>query len=231
MLSFLVVLTAACAIGVTQRDRVQWRWLVVAAALFVVHEIALDRFLLLPRDPIGTSRWNWTGKALAFLAMLAIAHLPAFGRLRTGWTLRQSENGRPMTWFAAALVTALIVGLAIAFPTRNATSDTLIYQLTMPGLDEELFFRGVFLLALNEAFIGRIRIGGISVGWGGLLSCALFALVHALQFKNGEIAFAATAFGGTFVPALLLLWFRERTGSLLLPIVLHNFGNSASYFF
>jgi membrane protease YdiL (CAAX protease family) len=34
----------------------------------------------------------------------------------------------------------------------------------------------------------------------------------------------------TGVPALILVWMRERTGSLLLPILLHNFGNSIGYF-
>jgi len=30
----------------------------------------------------------------------------------------------------------------------------------------------------------------------------------------------------TALPAFLLIWFRERTGSVLLPVVLHNFANS-----
>lgn len=29
-------------------------------------------------------------------------------------------------------------------------------------------------------------------------------------------------------PALLLVWLREKTGSLLLPVLLHNFANSIS---
>jgi membrane protease YdiL (CAAX protease family) len=34
----------------------------------------------------------------------------------------------------------------------------------------------------------------------------------------------------TGVPSLILVWMRERTGSLLLPILLHNFGNSIGLF-
>jgi membrane protease YdiL (CAAX protease family) len=32
----------------------------------------------------------------------------------------------------------------------------------------------------------------------------------------------------TAVPALIAVWLRLRTGSLLLPVVLHNFGNAIS---
>jgi len=34
----------------------------------------------------------------------------------------------------------------------------------------------------------------------------------------------------TAVPALIAVWMRLRTGSLLLPVLLHNFGNSFSLF-
>ena len=32
----------------------------------------------------------------------------------------------------------------------------------------------------------------------------------------------------TAIPSLLAVWLRLRTGSLLLPILLHNFGNAIS---
>ncbi len=32
-------------------------------------------------------------------------------------------------------------------------------------------------------------------------------------------------FAITGIPSLLLVWLRERTGSLLLPVVLHNYAN------
>ena len=33
----------------------------------------------------------------------------------------------------------------------------------------------------------------------------------------------------TALPALIAVWLRLRTGSLLLPVLLHNFGNSISF--
>ncbi len=38
-------------------------------------------------------------------------------------------------------------------------------------------------------------------------------------------------FAMTGVPALLLLWLRERTGSLLMPVIGHNIANGASTLF
>ena len=34
----------------------------------------------------------------------------------------------------------------------------------------------------------------------------------------------------TFIPSFLGVWMRERSGSLLPPIVAHNFGNSIFFF-
>ena len=34
----------------------------------------------------------------------------------------------------------------------------------------------------------------------------------------------------TFVPSFLAVWMRERSGSLLLPVLAHNFGNSIFFF-
>jgi membrane protease YdiL (CAAX protease family) len=34
------------------------------------------------------------------------------------------------------------------------------------------------------------------------------------------------AMAATALPAFILVWMRERTGSLVLPILLHNFANS-----
>jgi len=53
----------------------------------------------------------------------------------------------------------------------------------------------------------------------------LFGMVHALMFKDGAISFDAITFLITGGPSLILLWMREKTGSLLLPALAHNVSN------
>ena len=96
----------------------------------------------------------------------------------------------------------------------------------MPGREEELFYRGLLLFALNEAFRRRCNFLGIEWGWGALLSSVLFGLAHGFSFSSGAFAFDPIIFGLTAIPSLLGVWLRERSGSLLLPVIVHNAGNS-----
>lgn len=97
--------------------------------------------------------------------------------------------------------------------------------MTMPGLDEELFYRGVLLLMLSEAFGRPIRVLGAPMGWGALVSSVAFGLTHALGYSDGSFSFDPMLMGTTGVAALVLVWLKEKTGSLLLPVLLHNYGN------
>src|SRR3569833_2983204 len=123
-----------------------------------------------------------------------------------------------------------VVALARVFPSDPASPETMAFQLTMPGFEEEPFYRGILLLALDRAFTGRVKILGVEWGWGALLSCAVFGLAHAFGYSHGHYTFDPMTMAMTAIPSVLGVWVRLRTGSLVLPIVLHNFGNSISLF-
>ena len=216
-------------LGLADRKNFRPLWLVVAIALFVVNDAALLRFYGLLPDVIGGD-WNWLGKGLALIITLAVASHPAFGWKRSGLTLAQDRKGLPSALVVSAILVGLFTWLALSGDSESASAETKAFQLTMPGLEEEPFYRGVFLLALNEALRGRVRALGIEWGWGALLSSVLFGLTHAFGFEDGAFSFDLMAFLMTGLPALILVWLRERTGSLLLPILLHNFGNAIGHF-
>jgi membrane protease YdiL (CAAX protease family) len=205
------------------------KWLLVAAALFFANDAALTRLYGLLPDFVGGD-WNWLGKGVALLITLAVASHPAFGWQRSGLTLVQKPGSLKPTLIVAAVLIAVFTYFALSSDDGSASAETIAFQLTMPGLEEEPFYRGVLLLALNEAFRGRVRALGIDWGWGALLSSGLFGLAHAFGYDAGGFSFDLTTFLLTGVPSLILVWMRERTGSLLLPILLHNFGNSIGHF-
>lgn len=209
------------------RGAVSFRWLLVAAALVLLNDALLTRVYRLAPDLVPGD-WNWQGKILALVATLAIAALPAFGRQASGLTLRQADLKAPL--LVAGLYALLFVGLALAFPNEQATSETIAFQLTMPGLEEEAFYRGLLLLALDRAFTGRARLLGVDWSWGAALSCVLFGLAHAFGISKGEVSFEPLSFALTAGPSLIAVWVRLRTGSILLPVLMHNFGNAASLF-
>ena len=206
------------------RGRVRWLWFAAALVLMVAYDALLTRgYGRIPLD-FGASDWNWEGKALAVLLSLGVA--AALGFRRSGVTLRQDRKGLRGALALSAGLLALFLGLALYFPGEPVDGDALAFQLTMPGLDEELFYRGVLLDLLNEAFGRPLRVLGAPMGWGALVLSVAFGLTHALGYAEGAFSFDAMAMALTGAPALLLVRIREKTGSVLLPIVLHNFANS-----
>lgn len=222
-----ILLTLGGLVGWTGRRHFEPRWLLIAALLVAINDVCLTRFYGLLPDIIG-GEWNWQGKLLALGATLGIAAIPAFGWRNSGLTLAQAPGSLRASIPVAMLYCGFFVALAWAFPGGKADGEEIAFQLTMPGFEEEPFYRGVLLLALDRAFTGRTRFLGVDWGWGALLSCALFGMAHAFGFSDGRFSFDALTMALTAIPSLLAVWLRLRTGSLLLPVLLHNFGNSFS---
>ncbi|WP_194952834.1 CPBP family intramembrane glutamic endopeptidase, BDIM_20840 family [Sphingopyxis solisilvae] len=224
-----ILLVAGTALGLIRRDRFSLRWLLVAAALVFVNDLLLTRgYGLIPRV-LADSDWNWEGKALALLATLAIAALPAFGWRRVGLTLRQEPGSLKAAIPVALLYCAFFAALALAFPGDAPDAEAVAFQLTMPGFEEEPFYRGILLFALAQAFAGRVRFLGVDWHWGAILSCVMFGLAHAFGYSDGSFSFDPVIMALTAIPSLLAIWLVLRTRSLLLPVLLHNFGNAIGY--
>lgn len=219
-----MLLMAGGAIGLLDRRHFAVRWLLVAALLVAIEDACLTRGYGVMTDLIGGA-WNWEGKLLALVVTLGVASLPAFGWRRTGLTLTQQPGSLRAAIPVVLLYCAIFVALALAFPGGDALAEDVAFQLTMPGLEEEPFYRGVLLFALDRAFTGRWRFAGVDWGWGAVLSCGLFGLTHAFGFSHGHFTFDAMTMALTALPSFIAVWLRLRTGSVLLPVLTHNFGN------
>lgn len=204
-------------------------WFVGALLLYAVYDFLLTRGFYLIPDPFDGANWNWFGKALSFSGMLIVAAMLGFKRV--GLTFRQA----PASWPAFILFAAL-AGCCFYFAISGADGrpddiETIAFQWTMPGLDEELFFTGVFFLGANEAFRARVNVLGAPMGYGVVLVAVLFGLAHAMNYDTDGFSFDAMTFGMVAWGSPLLLWMRAKTGSLLLPILAHNIANGASTLF
>ncbi len=203
------------------------KWLFVALVLYLINDLFVTRALWTLPSLFPDARWNWEGKAYALIATLVVASLPQFGWKRIGLTWHQGKN----PWLAYLLMAVLtLFFFALAALDGNGPSDweTIAFQWTMPGLEEEVFYRGTLLLAMNEAFPRKTNFLGAPIGYGGLLATLLFGFAHAISFGTQGFSFEIGIFLITGVPAFALLWLKERTGSLVLPIVGHNIANGAS---
>ncbi|HEY1631586.1 MAG TPA: CPBP family intramembrane glutamic endopeptidase [Rhizomicrobium sp.] len=176
--------------------------------------------------------WNWAGKLFDLAAMSAVAIVlmatKTFSAPDLGLTLRQAPGtGRavlfvmlPWLVFVAA-ITATMFGEA-----TPSSHETLLYEATMPGLAEELFWRGILLALFDRLYTGRFTLWGAEIGYGVFATTFLFGLVHALAFDD-HMAIQFAPLGGLMaaVSGFLLAWLRTRSKSLVLPVIMHNATN------
>jgi membrane protease YdiL (CAAX protease family) len=213
-------------IGLADRRNFHFGWLAVAALLVIVNDAAVTRGFFSFRGLPGfdaNSDWNWSGKILALAVSLAIAALPVFGWRNIGLTLRQHQLRGALIVTVVLLV--IYSTMAWFMGAGGGTRGELAFQLTMPGFEEEVFYRGLLLLALDRVFTGRLNIGGAAIGWSLPLNALVFGLAHGLSVDHGVFGFNALAFALPCIGTIPAVWLRSKTGSLVLPVVLHNVVN------
>jgi len=181
---------------------------------------------LLPGERMLGDHWNWSGQILALAGVLWMASMLArragLGWREMGFTFSQRTGSvAPALWVSAgALALHVLVMNASRFRLVGVPAETWLYQATLPGLAEEAVFRGVLLALLDRAFVARRLVLGAPVGWGGAVVTLVFVALHGTS---------AGALLGVAPAALLYLWLRARTGSLVLPIAVHNLWNLSVY--
>ena len=101
------------------------------------------------------------------------------------------------------------------------------FLLIMPGLAEEIVFRGVYQSLLNRAFGKPWRLAGAEFGWGLIIAAILFAGSNGLVAVNDQLH-AHIVLHAAIAPFLLSLvsgWIRERTDSVWPSVFGHNLSN------
>ena len=139
-----------------------------------------------------------------------------------GISLQQNKQYlKPSLLIAVLVVVIFTVLTGLVFSSRQPFSaETLLFQFTMPPLDEELAYRGIMLALLNRALNYSKAVKGISVA--NLAVSLLFAFSHAFIIRlNLAITFQVYYFVLMLVISILLAWITEKNGSLLVAIAAH----------
>jgi membrane protease YdiL (CAAX protease family) len=203
----------------------RWGLLLFVASLVVVG-VALGE---IPRvDGFQHLHWSWQECLLSTAwPFLLMALVPGISSVSIGVT----SHFRP-GWLKPSIVGLL---LALAVPAvffilgarKRLDAEGWAFLLIMPGLAEELVFRGVFQSLLNRVFGKPWRLADAEFGWGLIVTAILFAGFNGLvdvdpQLHARIVLHAAIA---PFLMSLVSGWIRERTDSVWPSAFGHNLSN------
>lgn len=218
-LSFVVILCTK------PLDKRMTLGLAAAAALY----LGLDDFVtglpkLIPTLDVLGGKWNWMGKVLSLgLSVLTIALL-RIQPSTLGLTLRLKH---PKLAFFAVL--AFIVWgstLGLLFKPGAPSLETLWFQSTMPGVSEELVYRGIVPALLMGLVWGRVEADRMP--WAVIISTAVaFGPWHGIRYTNGQFEFEILSALFPMIGSIPGGWLRFKTGSLLVPVLGHGLANLA----
>lgn len=171
-------------------------------------------------------RWNWAGKVYSVLlsggVIMALRLKPA----DVGLVARQRNLRSSLV--ATAVLIALSCALGFIFRPPVPSAETIAFQMTMPGLAEELAYRGVAPALLLGLWAGAKMPAGIP--WAVVFATgAVFGIWHGLDFTDSRPSFDLLSASFPFIGGIAYGWLRFHSGSILLPIVAHAAGNTIFY--
>lgn len=206
------------------KDRTRNNYFRVLSITFCYYIYCIFLFMphLVDSFHIINGNWNWNGKIYGILSGIAIYFIfrQQFND-NDFFTLKQNKEGlKAALKVSCALIS--IFSLSGILGVKEFNLETLLFQITMPGIDEEIMFRGILLGLMcsalrntNKAYKNpAIIINGI-----------LFGLAHSLIFQNGKVAFNTGAFIGTGMIGYALAYITIKTRSILIPMLTHNISN------
>ncbi len=220
----IIIIVPFALLFVNQRTRENYLRILFFALIYAVYQIVL----VLPRlfQPLNLieSSWNWDGKIYGILfGVMCYFIFRKYFSDNDFFTLKQDKDGFKKSSLVAIFIIILATTIGILLGSDKFNLETLAFQLTMPGIDEEIMFRGILLGLLLSALKSKILfLGNPSV----LLTAILFGLMHALTIdKNNSINFEPIYFVQTFIGGYAWGWVTMKTRSILLAILSHNFSN------
>ena len=224
----ILLLIPLLAWGILKNKPSNFKPIIFFALIYIVTNLLLNSFSNVTF--FQGQQWNWVGKGLALISeLLFIAIIPAFSRTsfrittKIGWTEIKPLLNVCFAYF--------LIRIGLYITSNNATLhvnlETTLYQATLPGLQEELLYRGILLGLLSSIFVlPSFTFLKVNFGLATIITSLLFGFSHginiteSLGFSFNYFALLRATFDG-FIFALLT----EKTKSIFPSIVFHNILN------
>ena len=173
-------------------------------------------------------KFTWIGKILSLaLSLIIIYSVSKSDRQEIGFTTKTNSKRQIKIGFLIFFGFLLfdLVFKMVLFPKGGRFDiETFAFQATMPGLTEEIAFRGISLWLLDKVFIPNWTFKGVKFGWGFIIVTVLFGVVHgAALTENHAFKFdLMTILYLTLISSLSVGILRKLSGNLIYSMLGHN---------
>ena len=218
----LVVILPLLLIFMKERTKENYLRVLSIVVCYFIYYFALTLQYHFDCFNIIDGSWNWDGKIYGIVCGIAIYLI--FRRQLSNnnfFTIKQDKVGlKSALKVAIAILSIAILGGVVNDGEFNI--ETLLFQISMPGIDEEIMYRGVLLGLMCSA----LRAGGAA--WRNpaiIINAVLFGLVHSLSLGDGALQFNSVNFMWTGLLGYGFGYITIKTRSILIPMLTHNLYN------
>ena len=218
----LVIILPLLLIFMKERTRVNYLRVLCIVGCYLIYYFALTLQYHFDCFNIIGGSWNWDGKIYGIVCGVAMYFI--FRRQfneNNFFTLKQNKEGIKSALKVAVAILAIAI-LGGVVNEKEFNLETLLFQISMPGIDEEIMYRGVLLGLMCSA----LRAGGAA--WRSpaiIINAVLFGLVHSLTLGDGALQFNSVNFIWTAILGYSFGYITIKTRSILIPMLTHNLYN------
>lgn len=228
----LVVIIPVVLFLMNFEKRKCFHYLLLFCAFFLLNQILLMLPFHAKALKIFSGNWNWSGKIYAVAGSM-IFYFLFRNKFRENdfVTLHLAKNSfKPNLIITTAVALLALLAGYFVFSKAAFNSEKLAFQFFMPGIEEEIAYRGIMIGILMTFLKSEIKIAGKSIGHPAIwVTAILFAIVHALQVSSIsptlQLKMNWSFFGQTIVFGYLLGWMAMKSRSILMPVIAHNAAN------
>lgn len=207
-----------------KRSIINFRRILIFTFCYISYQIVLVLPTMNENLDFIKSSWNWEGKIFGILwGVISFFLFRKYFAENNYFTLKQDKTGLKKALTGAIGIVLLSTVVWFILGKSDFNIETLAFQLTVPGIDEEIMFRGILLGLLMTTLKNKVPfLGNPSV----LLTAVLFGFMHSLTLgKNYSVNFDPMYFFQTGLAGYVWGWITIKSRSILLAILSHNFSN------
>jgi len=194
----ILIITPFIFLAIDRKKPGKWIALILFSGFFILNKVLLN----IPREYISLQlfpgKWNWSGKLYAIAGSLIFYFsFKKFFKQYDFFTLHQKQGSQKgnLILFLCLTMISILMGLFM-FGKHTFSWETLGFQLTMPGFDEEIAFRDImmgfyplflWILSESEDLTWEVRLYGLRGFYSGSYTGWFLTMPDILRW-NGSIS-------------------------------------------